>query len=620
MTPETFREQFETFAEAPNGIAKLRELILQLAVQGKLGTQDANDEPASQALERAKRNHDSQSKSNAGLRSCAVSVNAIEENAYLPKGWIAVELDDVCSQVTDGEHLTPQREANGEIPLVTAKNVRDGFIDLAVTDFISRDTAEKCWKRCCPIDSDILMVCVGATTGRLTVLTDPPPIVIVRSVALFRPMLDLLAPDYLAIVLRSPVGQSQIWGSVKQSAQPCLYISKSKRMPLPLPPLAEQRRIVLKVDQLLGLCDELAACQAARREARSALVGATLDRLVSRANNQNTSSPSPRFGERGSGGEGQHRTQRRPPHPQPFSPVSGGEGSKDMDVNRLRDHFDRLFDTPTTIPQLRQAILQLAVQGQLVPQDPNDEPADELLARVDSEKRRLEDLGELKTQPPMSPLADWEVLFPIPSTWKWVRAAELSYPISSGSTPAKSVFQSSPEGGVPYLKVYNIRGQKIDFEHCPQYINQMYHASKMKRSILLPGMVVLNIVGPPLGKTAVIPATFPEWNCNQAIAFFRFIGDVQPEYVHTYFKAGSFLKNIALIGTAGQDNISVTKCKNIVIPLPPLSEQKRIVSKVTELMSLCDALEAKLTQAESASTQLLSAAVHHLITGANANA
>jgi type I restriction enzyme S subunit len=194
-----------------------------------------------------------------------------------------------------------------------------------------------------------------------------------------------------------------------------------------------------------------------------------------------------------------------------------------------------------------------------------------------------------------------------------VRALELSYPISSGATPAKDVFQTSPDGGVPYLKVYNIRNQKVDFEYRPQFIRKTHHDEKMKRSKLVPGMVVLNIAGPPLGKTAIIPPMFPEWNCNQAIAFFRFIGGVLPEYIYVYFCAGLFLKNIELIGTAGQDNISVTKCKNIVIPLPPLAEQKRIVTKVTELLSLCDALEAKLTQAESASTQLLSAAVHDLL-------
>ena len=129
----------------------------------------------------------------------------------------------------------------------------------------------------------------------------------------------------------------------------------------------------------------------------------------------------------------------------------------------------------------------------------------------------------------------------------------------------------------------------------------------------MPGMVLLNIVGPPLGKTAVVPETFPEWNCNQAIAFFRFISDVLPEYIHAYFRAGLFLKNIDLIGTAGQDNISVTKCKNIVIPLPPLAEQRRIVGKVDQLLGLCDELAARQAARREARSALVRATLDRLV-------
>ena len=170
MNAETFFKHFETFAEAPTGVAKLREMILQLAVLGKLVSQDPDDEPAQVAVDRANTTRLSNGAPKATHRSCFSGSNNDPKNSDLPRGWANMVLDSVCSQVTDGEHLTPQREFHGEIPLVTAKNVRDGFIDLTTTDFVSRETAEKCWKRCCPIDNDILMVCVGATTGRLTVL------------------------------------------------------------------------------------------------------------------------------------------------------------------------------------------------------------------------------------------------------------------------------------------------------------------------------------------------------------------------------------------------------------------------------------------------------------------
>lgn len=578
MNVETFMENFGNLTESPGGVQKMRDMVLQLAIQGKLVSRDP-DAKASELLEEM-----------AALRTKLIAEKVvrkskpqppIDQNSFpfdMPPSWEPAYLDTVCSLVTDGEHQTPVREVGGAVPMATAKNVRDGHIDLSNTDTVAHDTASLCWKRCLPSHNDILMVCVGATTGRLCVLREPPPFVIVRSVALFRPFSDCVLPDYLAICLRSPFGQSQVWGGVKQSAQPCLYISKSKAIKIPLPPFDEQQRIVAKVDELMALCDELESQQQQRRAVHVRASEAALDQLTTAAN------------------------------PTDFNTA----------WSRIRDQFDLLYSTPETVAQLRAGVLGLAVQGKLVSQNPHDQPAKILAQEILEQKKKLEDSGEIKKQPKSLPIQDDETLFSIPENWTWVRAADLSYPISSGSTPAKSVFQNESSGGIPYLKVYNIREQKINFEYKPQYICETHHAAKMKRSILVPGMVVLNIVGPPLGKTAVIPDTHPEWNCNQAIAFFRLIGGVLPECLHLFFREGSFLRNIALIGTAGQDNISVTKCKNIVVPLPPVAEQRRIIERTQQLMALCDELEAKLTQQQTDADRLTEAMVAAILEGAAA--
>mgnify|MGYP002010810930 FL=1 len=119
----------------------------------------------------------------------------------------------------------------------------------------------------------------------------------------------------------------------------------------------------------------------------------------------------------------------------------------------------------------------------------------------------------------------------------------------------------------------------------------------------------MNIVGPPLGKVAIIPDTYPQWNCNQAIVMFRpFISDLN-KFIYTYLVSGMFLDKIALIGTAGQDNISVTKSRSILLPTPPLAEQLRIVAKIDELMAICDQLKAKLKQSQETQIQLTDALV-----------
>jgi type I restriction enzyme S subunit len=236
-TPDNLKLLFHP--ACPIDPADLRKTILTLAVRGKLVPQDPADE---------------------GLRS-------------------QVTMKELSLQITDGEHATPIRVATG-VPLATAKNVRDGFLDMKTTDFVEQATADKCWRRCKPQHNDILMVCVGATTGRVCLVQEPPEIVLVRSVALIRPNQDVITPKFLDLLLRSPIGQKQIWGNVKQSAQPCLYLGKISGIEFPLPPLAEQRRIVARVEELMGLVDQLEAQIAASRRTAVVLLEAGVSALT----------------------------------------------------------------------------------------------------------------------------------------------------------------------------------------------------------------------------------------------------------------------------------------------------------------------------------------------------
>jgi type I restriction enzyme S subunit len=238
-------------------IDALKQTLLQLAVMGKLVPQDANDEPASELLkriqaEKAKLIAEGKIKKDKPL----VAIAENEKPFELPEGWEWARMINCAKQITDGEHLTPQRTTDvTKIPLVTAKNVRDGNMDYTSTDYVDFDVAEKCWNRCKPELNDILIVSVGATIGRLTIIDDHRDMVIVRSVTLVKPL--LINIPYLALSLRSPFLQKIIWSGVRQNAQPCLYLSVSNSLPIPLPPFAEQHRIVAKVDELMALCDAL---------------------------------------------------------------------------------------------------------------------------------------------------------------------------------------------------------------------------------------------------------------------------------------------------------------------------------------------------------------------------
>ncbi len=350
-----------------------------------------------------------------------------------------------------------------------------------------------------------------------------------------------------------------------------LNADKVKLLAIPLPPLAEQHRIVAKVDELMHLCDQLEQQTEDSITAHQTLVETLLATLTSSENTE----------------------------------------AFNQSWARIAEHFDTLFTTEHSIDQLKQTVLQLAVMGKLVPQDPNDEPASVLLEKIATEKEQLIKDKKIKKQKPLPAITEDEKLLELPSGWEVVRLDDICFGITSGSTPPKDMFHEN--SGVPYLKVYNIRNQKIDFEYKSQFVDSAYHLSKLTRSILYPGDVVMNIVGPPLGKIAIIPSNYPEWNCNQAIVFFRPLEQKLNSYIYTYLTAGTFINAIELIGTAGQDNISVTKSRSIIFPMPPLAEQHRIVTKVDELITLCDQLKSSLNEVQSIQLHLADTIVEQAI-------
>lgn len=177
-------------------------------------------------------------------------------------------------------------------------------------------------------------------------------------------------------------------------------------------------------------------------------------------------------------------------------------------------------------------------------------------------------------------------------SWKTVRAEEICDKVQSGGTPKEGFVDKA---GIPFLKVYNIVNQKIDFEYRPQFISEEVHNGKSSKSRLLPRDVVMNIVGPPLGKVAVVPNTYPGWNMNQAITLFRPNERILTEWLYINLCGGENIRKIIheTRGSAGQSNISLTQCRNFSFPLPSTEEQKEIVRRVEHLFAFADRLEAR---------------------------
>ena len=482
------------------------------------------------------------------------------ESQYdLPPGWVWIPLGHLGNWAAGcGFPKTFQGETGGEFLFckVSDMNLPGNEVEIHTTvNTIDAAVMQKIRARPNPIGTVIFPKIGGAIATHKRRLVIKPTI-IDNNCSGIRPI-GLTDSRWLLLLLRS------IDLTLYQSGTSVPAVSQSSIDPIRigLPPLAEQRRIVEKVDQLLGLCDELAARQAAQREKRQRLVGATLDRLVSTRN-----------------------PAEFPTH-----------------AHRLRNQFDQLFDTPTTIPQLRQTILQLAVQGQLVPQDPNDEPAIRFLLSIDDDRR-----GDLSVKLLAGEASDasHNNRFSIPASWDWAWIGQLGE-TQTGTTP-KSGDHEAFGSDYPFIKPADILRDRVVYDN----VGLSRTGVEKYGRVATAGSVLMVCIG-TIGKCNLITC---DCSFNQQINSITPLPQVDSSLL-LYFLQSPYFQTEAWQRSTSTTISLLNKgnWESIPIPIPPLAEQKRIVTKVTELLSLCDALEAKLTQAESAGTQLLSAAVHHLL-------
>jgi len=174
--------------------------------------------------------------------------------------------------------------------------------------------------------------------------------------------------------------------------------------------------------------------------------------------------------------------------------------------------------------------------------------------------------------------------------WQFELAKECCEKVQSGGTPKGSKFENL---GIPFLKVYNIVNDKIDFTSRTQYVSNEIQNSQLKKSKTFPGDVVMNIVGPPLNKVAIIPKEFSEWNVNQAITLFRVKSYLLNTFLYYFLCEGTPVNSLIneTRGVVGQVNISLTQCRNFNIPIPSIEEQIEIVNRVESLFTKADTIQ-----------------------------
>ncbi len=334
---------------------------------------------------------------------------------------------------------------------------------------------------------------------------------------------------------------------------------------MPVPPIGEQHRIVTKVNELMTLCDQLEQQQTDSNDTHQILVSALLAALTSAAD------------------------------------------AKEFPQNwrRIADHFDTLFTTEASIDQLKQTILQLAVMGKLVPQDPNDEPASVLLEKIAKENKGWMKEGMIKRGCPLSEIREEEKTYIVPDSWEWARVGDIFRLMSGTSFDKEKELHS---GAYLYLKVadMNIEGNEFEIKNSSRYINP---DSKELNALIPSGSIIFPKRGGAIAtnkKRLVKTDLFADLNI---MAITPFEG-ISLDYAYRW------LMGIDLAELNSGTSVPQINNKDIaplVFPVPPLNEQCRIVAKVDELMALCDELKARLNTAQSTKIQLADAIVEQSV-------
>jgi type I restriction enzyme S subunit len=549
---EMLLKHFDLLARAPDGVARLRELILTLAVQGKLVSQNPNDEPASVLLQRIRDEKDRLIAEGKIKRDKPLPPIVDDDKPFeLPQGWAWArggDLFDVIRGVTYQKADAREASESDHLPLLRANNIRAkiNFDDLVYVPegLISSDQLLK---------AGDFVVCLASGSkhlvGKAAVFSGEVTCSFGAFCGAIRPRRPLV---FLSVFLASPLYRDEVSAASAGIGINNLKGSTLIGLCIPVPPLAEQSRIVARVEELMRLCDALEAKRQLDATQHAQLLQTLLGTL--------TDSPTP----------------------------------EELAANwqRAAAHFDLLLDRPEAVDALEQTILQLAVRGLLVPQDPTDEPASVLLQRIRAEKDQLIAEGKIKRDKPQAPITDEEKPFELPQGWQAVRLADVVRVLNGRAYNKQELLESGP---TPVLRVGNL------------FTSNHWYYSNLE---LEPDKYCVK--GDLLYAWSASFGPFI-WDGPKAIYHYH-IWKLEP-WAANHFDTGYFHKFLdektAEIKAAGHGvsmvHMTKEKMEKIVAPLPPLTEQIRIDARVEELRQLCDDLRQRLTASRTTQGHLAEA-------------
>ncbi len=533
MNVEGLLAHYERVADAPDAVAKLRRLILDLAVRGKLVAQDPTEDSASTLVDRI--NAERLRLTKIGKNGKPETFDRVAEKDIkfaLPRSWKWVPATFPAHIFSDGDKKVQTKDVleSGKFPVVDqGKTFIRGYCDDATK--VTR------------VSSPIILF--GDHTREVK-LIDFDFVVGADGVKLLQPI--CLFNRYYYMALQWLPLDSRGYGR---------HFKLLRSSFIPLPPLAEQHRIVAKVDELMALCDKLEAERADREKTRNNLTAAAVVRLSE----------------------------------------ADGESFKE-NARFVLESMPALTACADQIAQLRSAILNLAVRGKLVPQDSKDEPASELHRESLAKRAAIEKSHRLRGVSLRSELTETNGPFEVPSAWRWARLVDIAE-FSAGRTPSRRDASLWNNGDYAWVSIADMADGQV-LQGTKETISKRARDTVFRREPDPPGTIIMSFKL-TIGKISRLGIYAFH---NEAIVSIKPYVSALDAYLFQalpMFARQGNTKQAIKGATLNRHSIA-----NILIPLPPLSEQHRIVAKVAELMDLCNKLETALEEREKSRCRLLS--------------
>lgn len=541
------------------GIKKLRELILELAVRGKLVPQDPNDEPASELLKRIAAEKVELVKQGKIKKQKPLPEISEEEKPFeLPEGWEWVTLATVGEIVGGGTPKSdnPQFWAKNGIKWITpadlyglkGKYITSGARDISPAG-LSNSSARLMPKGSVLFSSRAPIGYVAIADAELSTNQG------------FKSCVPYIkeSAEYIYYFLLASAKKidAEASGTTFKEVSGAIV----SKILLPLPPLSEQLKIVSRANELMSLCDQLEQQSLTSLDAHQQLVETLLGTLTDSQNAEELAE----------------------------------------NWTRISEHFDTLFTTEASVDALKQTILQLAVMGKLVPQDPNDEPASELLKRIAQEKAQLVKEGKIKKQKSLPPISDEEKPFELPEGWEWSYLSDIGI-LARGRSKHRP--RNDPtlyaDGTIPLVQT----GDVARSNGCINTYSALYNQLGLSQSKLWNKGTLCITIAANIADSGILnfDACFPD----SVVGFTPYENEIPVLYFHYFMMTiKSTLEKFA--PSTAQKNINIDILSQLFFPCPPLEEFHRIVDKVQNLLSVCDVLRAYIQSAQQTQLHLADA-------------